>query len=148
MGALSVFGNVVWVVFGGFEMFLFYLVQGLLSCATIFGIPYGVQLFKLSLLALWPFGKEVIDDPDPTCGPAMSLILNLVCLIFGLPLAITHLLFGLLFIITIVGIPFGLQHFKLAKLAIWPFGKYVVDIDTIDFVQKQRLVPGVPVIFV
>jgi len=142
MGALRTFGNVVWVVFGGFEMFLFYVVQGLAACATLIGIPYGVQLFKLSLLSLWPFGKEVIDDPDPTCGPGMSLFLNIVCLIFSLPIVLSHLLFALLFFITIVGMPFGYQHWKLAKLALWPFGKYIVDIDTTEFLEKHRLFPG------
>jgi len=142
MGALKVFGNVIWILFGGVEMFLFYLLSGLLSCITLIGIPYGMQMFKLSLLALWPFGKEVVDDPDPTCGPVMSVVLNIVCIIFSIPLVVMHVLFGLLFIITIVGIPFGYQHLKLAKLAIWPFGKYIVDVDMEEYVQKQRLNPG------
>jgi len=84
MGALKVFGNVIWILFGGVEMFLFYLLSGLLSCITLIGIPYGMQMFKLSLLALWPFGKEVVDDPDPTCGPVMSVVLNIVCIIFSI----------------------------------------------------------------
>lgn len=122
---MSLLGNLVWLVFGGLLMSACYFVMGLLYCITIIGIPVGVQLFKLGLLSLSPFGHDVVDR-----GGAMgcwSIFLNVLWIVFGgLEMAFTHAVIGLLFCITIVGIPFGLQHFKLAILALTPFGKEIV----------------------
>ena len=115
MGCL---GNILWFIFGGFISGLTWLLAGLLWCITIIGIPIGVQCFKLAQLSFFPFGKEVKYG-----GGAGSLLLNIVWLIFTvLILAIESAVFGVILCITIVGIPFGLQHFKLAKLALMPFG--------------------------
>lgn len=93
---------------------------------TIIGIPFGIQTFKLAFLALLPFGKEVQTKPES--GGCLSLFMNILWLIFGgLAICISHLLFGLVLCITIIGIPFGRQHFKLAALALAPFGKTVVE---------------------
>lgn len=90
-------------------------------CITIIGIPVGTQCFKMAGLSFFPFGKEVTYG-----GGAGSLILNVLWLIIsGLPLAIEHLAIGAALCITIIGIPFGLQQFKLAKLALMPFGATV-----------------------
>ena len=70
---LTIIGNIIWIIFGGFEMFLAYIIHGMAACLTLIGIPFGVQLFKLSLLALWPFGKATVEDPDPICPPSMLL---------------------------------------------------------------------------
>lgn len=122
---MSLLGNLVWLVFGGLLMSACYFVMGLLYCITIIGIPVGVQLFKLGLLSLSPFGHDVVDR-----GGAMgcwSIFLNVLWIVFGgLEMALTHAVIGLLFCITIVGIPFGMQHFKLAILALTPFGKEIV----------------------
>ena len=121
---MSLLGNLVWLVFGGLLMSACYFVMGLLYCITIIGIPVGVQLFKLGLLSLSPFGHDVVDR-----GGAMgcwSLFLNVLWIVFGgIEMALTHAVIGLLFCITIVGIPFGMQHFKLAVLALTPFGKEI-----------------------
>lgn len=122
---MSLLGNLVWLVFGGLLMSACYFVMGLLYCITIIGIPVGVQLFKLGLLSFSPFGHDVVDR-----GGAMgcwSIFLNVLWIVFGgLEMALTHAVIGLLFCITIVGIPFGMQHFKLAVLALTPFGKEIV----------------------
>jgi uncharacterized membrane protein YccF (DUF307 family) len=118
---VSLLGNLIWIVFGGFEMFLAYLLAGLGLCVTIIGIPFGIQLIKLSLLALWPFGK-VVAHSSQQAGCASGLLNVLWMITGGLVLAIGHALFGLVFAITIVGIPFARQHFKLAALAFAPFG--------------------------
>ena len=90
----------------------------LIYCITIVGIPVGVQCFKLASLSFFPFGKEVIYG-----GGAGSLILNIIWLVVsGLPLALEHLAIGIVLCVTIIGIPFGMQQFKLAKLALMPFG--------------------------
>ncbi len=118
-------GNIIWVVFGGFFVFLEYLIGGLVLCLTIVGIPFGLQSFKLAQMALWPFGKRIeMMDYAPGC---LSTIMNLLWLLFGgIWIALTHLLFGILFAITIIGIPFAKQHFKLVSLAITPFGRKIV----------------------
>lgn len=115
MGCL---GNLLWFVFGGVFTGLSWCLAGCLWCITIVGIPVGMQCFKFSQLSFFPFGKEVQYG-----GGAGSLFLNVIwLLVSGLPLAIEHLVIGGIFCITIVGIPFGMQHFKLAKLALMPFG--------------------------
>ena len=122
---MSLLGNLIWLIFGGLLMSAFYFVLGLLYCITIIGIPVGMQLFKLALLSLSPFGHDVVDkDGVMGCG---SMFLNVLWIVFGgLEMALTHAAIGLLFCITIVGIPFGMQHFKLALLALTPFGKEIV----------------------
>ena len=122
---MNTLGNLIWVIFGGFIIFLEYLIGGLLLCLTIVGIPFGLQTLKLAQMALWPFGKRIeYMDYAPGC---LSTLLNILWLIFaGIPIVLTHLLFGVLFAITIIGIPFARQHFKLMSLALTPFGRRVV----------------------
>lgn len=118
MGCL---GNLLWFVFGGFFSGLSWCLAGCLWCITIVGIPVGVQCFKLAGLSFFPFGKEVRYG-----GGAGSFLLNIVWLLLsGLVLAVEHAIFGIILCATIVGIPFGLQQFKLAKLALMPFGAEV-----------------------
>lgn len=118
---MSFLGNLIWIIFGGLLMSLGYMFLGLLYCITIVGIPVGVQLFKLAGLSLCPFGRNV-KPRDGSLG-AGSILLNVVWIIFGgLEMALAHLSIGLIFCITIIGIPFGIQHFKLAVLALLPFG--------------------------
>jgi uncharacterized membrane protein YccF (DUF307 family) len=100
------------------------LVLGVLYCLTIIGIPVGLQLFKLASLSLCPFGRDVRDTPTAT--GCWSLSLNVLWVLFGgLEMALAHASIGLLFCVTIIGIPFGLQHFKLSLLALVPFGKEI-----------------------
>lgn len=115
-------GNVLWFIFGGLLGGLAWLIAGFLWCITIIGIPIGVQCFKFAKIAVWPFGKEVVYG-----GGSVSLIANIIWLIVsGIPMAVSYVLIGVLWCITIVGIPFGKQFFKLAKLALMPFGARVV----------------------
>lgn len=122
---MKTLGNVIWVVFGGFVIAIEYIVGSIALMVTIIGIPFGLQSLKLAELALWPFGKKINRTKTPS--GCISLIMNVIWFfVGGLPLILTHLLFGLLFTITIIGIPFGRQHFKLMRLAISPFGKEIV----------------------
>ena len=120
---MRLIGNVVWLVFGGFIGMLVWFIAGLLVCLTIVGIPFGVQCFKIAGLVLWPFGKDVRLG-DFGMGGLLGNILWII--ILGWELAILHLCLGMLFSITIVGIPFGLQHFKFARLALLPFGAKII----------------------
>jgi uncharacterized membrane protein YccF (DUF307 family) len=112
-------GNIIWMLFGGIFLALGWMLAGLILCITIIGIPFGVQCFKIAGLVLWPFGREVQIGNFGVGG----LLFNIIWIIFlGWELALSHFITGLLFCITIIGIPFGLQHFKLAKLGLVPFG--------------------------
>lgn len=114
-------GNIIWLVFGGFIGGLSWMAAGLLWCITILGIPVGRQCFKLAELTFCPFGKKVEYGGGP-----VSCLANTLWLVFsGLPLALEFSIFGLILCCTIIGIPFGKQMFKLAKLALMPFGAKV-----------------------
>lgn len=134
---MKLIGNIIWVLFGGVLMALEYLLLGLLWCVTIIGIPVGLQLFKCASLALWPFGREV--RPKEHASGCLSVGLNIVWVVLGgLLMAIEHALLGLVFCITIVGIPFGLQHFKLAGIALTPFGHEIGSIQKSETTEAVR----------
>ncbi len=120
---MSFLGNLIWFLCGGILSGLGWMIVGLLWCCTIIGIPVGMQCFKLGRLSFFPFGKSIEYG-----GGAGSLVLNIFWLIFGgVELALTHAVFALIFCCTIIGIPFGMQHFKLAKLALMPFGAQITE---------------------
>ena len=104
-----------------------YFVAGLLLMLTIIGIPFGLQSIKLGILAIWPFGKDVKWQVSEPC--CLSIFMNVLWLIVGgFLICLTHFFYGVLLCITLIGIPFGLIHFRLAGLALSPFGKEVVQI--------------------
>ena len=121
---MNAFGNIVWFICGGFLVALIYFLVGLLMCIPIIGIPFGLQLFKLGRYALWPFGYEIVNGPgEPGC---LSTVMNLIWILFGWwEIALIHLAFGVILCITIIGIPFGLRHFRMAIGSIFPFGKTI-----------------------
>lgn len=119
---MNFIGNILWLILGGLITALIYFVGGILFCISIIGIPFGCQLFKIGTLCLWPFGREVSYGPN--ANGCLSLVMNVLWfLVGGWEVAVAHIGFGLLCCITIIGIPFGLQHFKLAMIAVFPFGK-------------------------
>ncbi len=114
-------GNVLWIILGGFAIALEYLVAGIFMCLTIIGIPFGIQAFKLAGASLWPFGNEIKSTSKS--GSGVSMLLNVLWILLGgIWITLTHLVLGLALCITVIGIPFGLQHFKLMKLSFTPFG--------------------------
>ena len=121
---MSLLGTIIWIVFGGLLMSAAYFFLGIVYCISIVGIPVGLQLFKMAGLSLYPFGREVRDrNGEMGCW---SMFLNILWIVFGgVEMALGHAVIGLFFCITVVGIPFGLQHFKLAVLALMPFGKEI-----------------------
>jgi uncharacterized membrane protein YccF (DUF307 family) len=123
---MNILGNILWLLFGGIIIALEYFISSIILIISIIGIPFGLQTLKLGILALWPFGKE-IQYREQTHG-CLTTIMNVIwILIGGIWISLTHLIFGVLFGITIIGIPFALQHFKLAALALTPFGREIVD---------------------
>jgi uncharacterized membrane protein YccF (DUF307 family) len=122
---MKILGNIIWLLFGGLLSALEYLVSSICLIVTIIGIPFGLQTLKLARLTLWPFGSEVRERKGAV--GCLSTIMNLIWLLIGgLWICITHILFGILLAITIIGIPFAKQHFKLALLALTPFGREIV----------------------
>jgi uncharacterized membrane protein YccF (DUF307 family) len=120
--------NILWLIFGGLFVALGYISGGVALCFTIVGIPWGFQCFKLAMFALFPFGthSQAMETDPATDG--LNLLLNIVWLIFGgLWVMLNHLFWGVLWSITIVGLPFGVQHFKMMRLALSPFGRRLVD---------------------
>lgn len=121
---MRLLGNLLWWLFGGLESAIGYFTGSIAMALTIVGIPVALQTIKLGLLCLWPFGAEVKQTNSPI--GCIRIPLNILWLIFGgLWAWITHIFFGVLLCITIIGIPFGRQHFKLAGLVLMPFGKEV-----------------------
>ena len=119
---MRIFGNILWFLLAGLWLFLGWALAGLLWCVTLIGIPWGVQCFKFAKLASFPFGKDVLFGSG-----VGSLLLNILwVLLSGVPLAIEAAVIGAVLCATVVGIPFGLQCFKIAKLAFLPFAARIV----------------------
>ena len=127
---MRLIGNVLWFVLAGLWLAIGYLLAALVMFILIITIPFALQALKLSMFALWPFGRTVVKRPD---AGAPSLIGNILWLILaGWWLAIGHLVTGILLCITIIGIPLGLGNFKLIPISLWPFGREIVPIGQAD----------------
>ncbi|MGE3317009.1 MAG: YccF domain-containing protein [Planctomycetaceae bacterium] len=126
---MSLLGNIIWLIFGGFIAGAAHILAGLLFCLTIIGIPFGYQEIKLGVATLVPFGMERVKLEG--ADSAINLILNVIWLVvWGWALALNHLFWALVLAITILGIPFAKQHWKLTLLSAWPFGYDLRPIDT------------------
>ncbi|MBE7529767.1 MAG: YccF domain-containing protein [Chloroflexi bacterium] len=118
---MSFLGNLVWLIFGGFIAAAMYIIGGALLCLTIIGIPFGMQAIRLGVATIAPFGKEVVAQ-DKSEGGCLFLVMDIIwAIFFGWEIALAHLTGALLLAITIIGIPFALQHVKLAPVALLPF---------------------------
>jgi len=129
MGTWSIIGNVIWLVWGsGIACFLFWVLAGLLLCATVVGIPFGIAAFRIARFALLPFGQSLVPaeqlGQQRVAGTALANLLWF--LLAGLWLALLHGMWGILHCLTIIGIPFGLAHFKLAGISLTPLGRRAV----------------------
>jgi uncharacterized membrane protein YccF (DUF307 family) len=126
--AMSLLGNIVWLIFGGLLAGLGYILGGLLMCLTIVGIPFGIQSMKLGVATLAPFGKRVVEAEDAN-GP-LEIVLNVLwLLVFGWGIALAHLVLAAVLALTIIGIPFALQHLKLIPIALLPLGRSLQAVD-------------------
>ncbi len=119
---MSLLGNILWLIFGGLLAGLGYIIGGLLLCLTIIGIPFGLQTIKIGIATLTPFGKEVIELRN--ANSVLRVVFNILWIVFfGWEIAISHLVFAAILAITIIGIPFAVQHVKLIPLSLLPFGR-------------------------
>lgn len=142
--------NILWLVLGGLELAVAWILFGVVMFVTIVGIPWGRSCITLAKLAVWPFGNDAVRRDDLTGREdigtgALGFVGNVIWfLLAGLWLAIAHALLALAFFITIIGIPFGVAHWRLARLALAPIGKDVVSIETRDALAARRSPPPIP----
>jgi uncharacterized membrane protein YccF (DUF307 family) len=122
---MNILGNIVWLVFGGIIIAIEYFIGSLFLFITIVGIPFGLQTLKMASMALWPFGRDT--RVDVRASGCLYIIMNVIWLLTGgIWIALSHAFFGALLCITIIGIPFGVQHFKLTAIALSPFGRDII----------------------
>ena len=119
-------GNILWLILGGLLMAIGWLFWAGLLAITIIGLPFARQCLKLARFSLWPFGRTAVDDPSAS---HLGIVGAILWIIPGIIMAIGYVLSGALLCLTIIGIPFGIQSFKLAGLALAPFGKKIVRLD-------------------
>ncbi len=119
---MRLIGNILWVIIGGFHGSILWMLGGLILCITVIGFPLGIQCFKIGWFVLFPFGKSVTPGKFGLGG----LILNIVWIfLWGWAIFSVHIITGLLLCITIIGIPFGIQHFKIAIVGLLPLGSEI-----------------------
>jgi uncharacterized membrane protein YccF (DUF307 family) len=124
---MNIFGNFIWLIFGGIIIAIEYFIGSLILMITIIGIPFGLQTLKMASLSIWPFGRTSrVQSRASGCLYIFMNVLWLLC--GGIWIAATHAFFGILLCITIIGIPFGRQHFKLTEVALNPFGRDIVNV--------------------
>ncbi|MHB1676305.1 MAG: YccF domain-containing protein [Sulfuriferula sp.] len=127
---MSLIGNIIWFVFGGFVMGLAWWFAALLAAITIIGIPWAIAAFRIGTFSFWPFGRQIVERQSSPVGAAGAAIGNLIwALLAGWWLALGHLIAAALCAVTIIGIPFAFQHLKLASLSFFPFGKEIVTVN-------------------
>lgn len=126
---MRLLGNIIWLLFGGLATGIGWWLAGLLAAITIIGIPFSIAAFRIGTFSFWPFGREIVERPGSGEGHKLLILLgNIIWIVLGgIWLALAHLFFALLLAITIIGIPFAVQHVKLAQLSLTPYGKMIVD---------------------
>ncbi|NVJ49663.1 MAG: YccF domain-containing protein [Gammaproteobacteria bacterium] len=125
---MSLLMNILWIILGGFFVFLGYFCGGIALCFTIIGIPWGFQCFKLAIFALFPFGSETRSRIASPGSDTLNLFANIIWLLFGgIWVVLNHLFWGVVLCLSIIGIPFGLQHFKMMRLGFTPFGREIYE---------------------
>lgn len=136
--------NVIWVVLGGFLLFLGWLLAAALMVVTIIGIPWARAAFNIALYSLWPFGREAVDRSllgeggDIGTGP-LGLLGNILWFVLaGWWLALGHIMAAIANAITIIGIPLAWAHLKLAGVSLFPIGKAIVDTDVAAEMRRRR----------
>lgn len=126
---MRLIGNIVWLIFGGLYMGLAWWLAALFCALSVVGIPWAIAAFRIGTFSFWPFGRRIADKPAGAVAATFGALGNLVwALLFGWWLALGHLISAALCAITIIGIPFALQHVKLAGLSFLPYGKDIVPI--------------------
>ena len=136
--------NLLWIVFGGLEMALGWLIAAIIMAITIIGLPWARAAVNIAEYTLLPFGYRAVSRVDYLgrndigTGP-LGVVGNVVWLVLaGWWLALAHLVTAVVLAVTIIGIPFAWAHLKLAGLALWPIGKVIVSTED-ERISKGRL---------
>ncbi|MGI5349475.1 YccF domain-containing protein [Streptomyces sp. CA-250714] len=120
--------NLIWLILSGLWMALGYVLAGLVCCVLIITIPWGLACFRIAAYALWPFGRTVVQRPDAGAASGAG---NVVWLVFaGIWLTLGHITMGVALCATLIGIPFGLAHFKMIPVSLMPLGREIVPTNT------------------
>jgi uncharacterized membrane protein YccF (DUF307 family) len=131
--------NIIWVVFAGFWLALFYAIAALIMFVGIITIPFGIAALRIAGYALWPFGATVVPRADAGVGSAIGNVLWV--LLCGWWLALAHLVTGILQCLTIIGIPLGIANIKLVPLAFWPLGREIVSVEEAEALGMGQALP-------
>ena len=140
---MRLLGNIIWFVMGGFFMGLAWWAYGVLAFITLVGIPWGRSCFVIGQFSFWPFGRQtisrrVLTGREDLGTGSLGFLGNLIWIIFaGIWLAIGHLISAVACAITIIGIPFALQHLKLARISLAPVGQTVVSNQEADAAYRR-----------
>ena len=119
---MSFLGNILWLIFGGFVTGCGYILGGLALCLTIVGIPFGLAAIRIGFATFAPFGKTIVEGPN--ANSPLRVIFNLIwILLFGWEIAVAHLAAAIVCAVSIIGIPFAVQHIKLIPLSLLPLGR-------------------------
>ena len=141
---MRIIGNLIWFIFGGIFMGILWWLMGLLCFISIIGIPWGKACFVIGEFTFFPFGKEAISRKelylsDDIGTSPLGTIGNIIWfLLFGIWLAIFHIFSAIFCFLTIIGIPFGIQHLKLAGIALFPIGQTIVDKEVAAEARKKN----------
>lgn len=141
---MRILGNFLWFILGGVFMGILWWIMGLICFISIIGIPWAKACFVIGQFTFFPFGKEAISrkelhQTEDIGTSGFGVIGNIIWfLLFGLCLAIAHIASAIFCFITIIGIPFGIQHLKLAAIALFPIGQTIVDKEVADEVRAQN----------
>ena len=133
---MRLFGNILWIIFGGAEMALCWAVAALIFALSIVGLPWARSAATIAWFTIWPFGRyaverETVTGEEDLGTGALGFVGNVIWfLLAGIWLAIGHVFTAALLALTIIGIPFAIQHLKIAKLALAPIGKTILDDDS------------------
>ena len=126
--------NVIWLVLGGLWLALGYVLFGIIACIFIVTIPFGVASFRMAKYAFWPFGKAVVAKPSAGVGSGLANVIWFI--VAGVWLAISHVTTAIAQAVTIVGIPLAVANLKMIPVTCFPFGKQIVDSDSIPAGQR------------
>jgi len=138
---MKTLANILWVVLAGLGSAILWLLVAVVLACTVIGLPFARQCLKLAHYTLWPFGRTTIKSPNASSLGALG---NLLWLIPGVFLAFGYVLSGLALCFTVIGIPFGVQSFKFAGLALSPFGREIVTTKEVSAAMAQASTPAPP----
>lgn len=141
---MRIIGNFLWFILGGVLMGILWWIMGVICFVSIIGIPWGKACFVIGQFTFFPFGKEAISRKElyltqDIGTSSLGILGNIIWfLLFGIWLAISHVFSAIFCFITIIGIPFGIQHLKLASIALFPIGQIIVDKKVAAQARKQN----------